>query len=90
MKKLLITSIYLCFSIFFILAQTNIDSLENILKKSDSDIEKIKALNILSYEYLFTDTAKANRCVRQLISFSELSNDLLVKALAFRALGDQY
>jgi signal transduction histidine kinase len=70
--------------------KAKLDSLENVLKTTKSDLQKVKALNILSFEYLFTDTAKANACVKQLQLIAETSKELAVQAEANRALGDQY
>lgn len=67
-----------------------IDSLENIIKTTSSEIDKVKALNILSYEFLFTDTMKANHCVKLLYKISNTTKDSAVKAAAYRALADQY
>lgn len=74
-----------------LMAQSDrIDSLENILKTSASEMAKVKALNILSYEYLFTDTVKANNCVKQLFEMSQTTMDSAVKAAAYKSLADQY
>jgi two-component system NarL family sensor kinase len=71
-------------------SQTNIDSLENIVTGKHSETEKIKALNILSYEYLFTDKAKAEACMIKLEEIAKKTSDMEVRAEAYRAIADQY
>jgi signal transduction histidine kinase len=90
MKKLFILVVCMFVFLLSINSQANIDSLERIMLKSHSDLEKVKALNILSYESLFKDSTKANRCMKQLVQIAAKTRVLLVRAEAYRALADQY
>ncbi|MEI6755175.1 MAG: tetratricopeptide repeat protein [Paludibacter sp.] len=90
MKRSFIIVFALLSGCFSLLAQTNIDSLEKVVAGSSPDIEKIKALNILSYEYLFTDRKKADKCMVKLELIAKETSQALVKAEALRAIADQY
>ena len=90
MKRSFIIVFALLSGCFSLLAQTNIDSLEKVVAGSSPDINKIKALNILSYEYLFTDRKKADKCMVKLEQIAKETSQALIKAEALRAIADQY
>lgn len=90
MKRSIIIVFVLLSGYFSLLAQTNIDSLEKVVAGSSPDIDKIKALNILSYEYLFTDRKKADKCMVKLEQIARETSEDQVKAEALRAIADQY
>lgn len=90
MKRSAFIVIVLLLAALALNAQTNIDSLEKVVAGSSPDIEKIKALNILSYEYLFSDRKKADKCMIKLELIAKETNQLQIKAEALRAIADQY
>jgi signal transduction histidine kinase len=90
MKKSILSLWMLWVVSLVIIAQTNIDSLEQIVAGKYPDTEKIKALNILSYEYLFSDKTKADACMQKLEEIAKRTSNVEVRAEAFRAMADQY
>jgi two-component system, NarL family, sensor kinase len=90
MKKAIILLCLLLPAVSFIQSQTNIDSLERVVAGKSPEIDKVKALNILSYEYLFSDPKKADSCMLKLYYIAEETRHDDVRAEALRAIADQY
>ena len=68
------------------LAQSQIDSLQNLLQSNLPDSSRTKALVALSLEYEYVDIAKSRALSEEAISLAENSNLPNLKGLAYRSM----